>query len=611
MQMLSRTTFERYMATTTPSVQRAGDCAPGSFNLLFRGRNKAQAFNGLLSIAGQLGSKLLLNAPDGGYAGLGGPGESGIGSIVGLLGKSLAFIGGGQLYHNGVARIGAVALTYLEILLYRNGSYTGSGTGPILAGIAFVPTAPTLAVTAIASTKMNGTYSTVHWYVRSSTGARGVRSLPSRVVANAGFKMRHTISSFDLAYAAIIGADRIGIGVTQAGFGATGPHFELREVAISAMTVSGSERYIDLDWVDAELAGNDLAPIEDYPPPLGVFAAVIQDVLAIIGCYGDPSIEMTATTPGNGISVSLPLHPESFPPDNILFLPEPPVHVLSRASDGFVYILCKNSVHALLYTGGQMALSLRTVWAATGIVAPHNACLASGGRLYAYTAKGGAIRIGNDGEPETAWAADIVEEMAAWYAPKVVVGWDNDTQTVVFGYLNTLLCFNVQTEEWSTPLGTTGLVAGEVCAAVTIGGNLHLTYDTGSSLVLVQFNKGLSGTAWVARGKWHYAQGSHDTITAIDVEMRADLMSVPVNLKVYTNGDLNTPKLDRNITPRQRQLVHLPRQRVNIRNVKSHLVQISHASDPTPSDIQDYERGAGDSGPGLVTVFGVSSEVAI
>lgn len=594
MKVLSETTFDRYVANSSLTGGAPGICGPGSFNTLFLGNGRAQAFRGPALIGGQNGSRLMFNAIDGGHAGLGDATTPGVGNVIGLIARALGFIGGGPLYVNGVSR-SVSASTALQLLLYVSGSYTGAGTGPFTAGLN-PPTAPTLANTPTASTIMSGTYSTVHWFVRGSTGGRSRRSTPSAVVVNSGFKMRHTVSGADLTYAASVGADRIGIGVTAAGFGATGPYYELTEIAISSLTtVDTVANSVLLEWADGSLVGKDLAPILDFPPPPAPFAAALEDVVAVIGCYGDTVAGVSTTSPGTAIAVSLPVFIESFPPHNLLFLPAPPRGVLSRASDGFVFIGGEGYVAALLYTGGKNPLSLRVIWPTTGIQNPNNWFLGEGGRLYAATAKRGLVRIDEKGEPNTSFAVDIADDTASWTMANVIGGYDADHNRDVFGHGQRLWCFNPQTEVWDTPIDLSTKITGNLCACVPVSGGLLLAANDGVTIRLYTFNSG-TGMTYSLYGQFHLSQDIQSELFQAEIALRSDTTN-PVSFSVLTNGDL-IPVFNGGGVPTRTGKLHMPTQRMNVRGAKSWQVFISQTV-----------GSSNDAGPDRVVIKGIGSNI--
>lgn len=581
MQELSHHVIERGFYSATNSIlQPPGTLARGSKNLL-RLSNGLKAWKGTSVIGGGLvGSRFMANIPNGSYAGLGDKTTAGIGSIIGLIARAFAFIGAGPLNITGVSR-SVSASTALQILLYRAGVYTGSDTGPYTAGLSQM-TAPVVAEhSSTASTVNSGTTSARVWFVRSSTGGRGRASAPSATIVVSGKKVRLTINSTDLTTATTNGYDRIGIGLPQWGFGFSGPHYEFSEIAISSLTtVDGVGNSVELEWSSGDLIGKPLAPIDDFPPPAGVFAAAIEDVIAVIGCYGDVTSGVSATSPGTAIAVSLPVFIESFPPDNLLFLPEAPVGVLSRAADGFSFIGCKNSMHALLYTGGSPALSLRTIWPNTGIQAAHNMCLGEGGRLYALTAKRGFVRIGAEGEPETKWAEPVADEIATWTLANAVVGWDNNTQCVVAAHGKTLLAYNVQTGDWSTTLDETSFVTGDFCAGVTQDGGLILSANNGvADIGLYTYYTG-SGRLWEAYLPSVPSKMISDDIFLVLGMGRFDNTANAVSVKVFRDGDVATAVETKTFTPTTTGPQHFPQAKLqfNVRDARSHQLYVSHLS---------------------------------
>lgn len=594
-----------FVSTTSPVAARPNTMAAGSSNVLLTGSGRSVAYSGIATFAGT-GSRALFQIPDGGFAGLGNGATNGIGTVFGIIAKAIGYIGQGLLVINGTSRA-VNASTALQILLYKSGSYSGAGTGPFAAGLS-QPTAPTIAEHSTnTSTTNSGTTSAVIWFVRSATGGRSRKSAPSNVLVVDGKTVRLTVDAADLTTASTLGYDRIGVGVTQWGFGATGPEYAINsnggEYAISSLTtVDAVANSLELQWSTAGLVGNMLAPVDDYAPPAAVFAAALEDTLAVIGCYGDVASGVTATTPGTVIAVSLPVFIESFPPDNLLFLPEAPTGVLPRASDGFAFVGCKNSMHALTYTGGSPALSLQTVWATTGVAAQHNMFLAEGGRLYAFSyGKRGLVRIGAKGEPETEWAADVADEVATWTAAEVHGGWDNDYQLAVFCHGKTVLAYNTQLERWCAPISLAGsLTADEaVCGAVTVGGTLYIatrdTVTTASALKLWTLHGG-SGSTYEVFTPWEVSPAYADELFRLDAMFRADTATPDVTLKVFTNGDRTTPKVTKTIDVSATGLQHKT-QRINVRGAKSYCLSFAHQS------------AGGDAGLEGIRVSGVRSQV--
>lgn len=593
-----------YCASSNPLAVRDGAIIPPSRNTLFLADGKTQFFRGVTLQNAVTGGRVMFNSPTG-YMSLGTAAGLGIGSIVGLVAKAVGIIGTGTLYVNGVSRA-INASTALQILLHRINSYSGAGTGPYIAGLSQM-SAPTIAEHSTnTSTTNSGTTSITVHFVRSATGGRGKKSAPSNVLVVNGKTVRLTIAGGDLTTASTNGYDRIGVSVTVWGFGATGAHTEYTEIAISSLTtVDGVANSYELQWSSAELSGKPLAPLDDEPPPAAVFAAAIEDVSAVIGCFGDATSGVTATTPGTAIAVSLPVYIESFPPDNLLFLQSPPTGVLSRASDGFCFVARADGLDALTYTGGSPALSLQNVWATTGFAAQHNMFLGEGGRLYGFSnGKRGIVRLGEKGEPDTEFAKDVAEEVSSWLPFNVVGGWDNDHQMCVFGHEKTLLCFNSQSGLWSSPVDLSPYLATNevICACVTVDGGLLIAVRDTVAIVnpikLFSFNSGTGSLAEVYLA-WRFSPAQADEIFQVDASVRADNTANSVTVKVFKNGSAVSQSTKTLTLPATGQQ-HLKSQRINVHGAKSHSIYYSQQA-----------TGGANAGIDLVVVRGERSDVVI
>lgn len=601
MQTLARQTpSEGYVSSTSPLSSPVNSMARGSKNILLTGSGKTLAHSGVLVQGGKVGARQLFNLPNGSYAGLGN-GAGGGGSIIGLLAKAFGFIGSGALSITG-AVTALSATTSLQLLLYRSGAYDATA---YIAGLD-PPGAPTIAEHSTdVSTVDNGTTSTRFHFVRSATGGRSRSGPASNVITVTGKKVVFTVSASDLTVATAMGYDRIGIDVTQWGFGSTGPHYELIEIAISALsTVDGIAHSYELEWASSELQGKSLAPIEDDPPPEAAFGAALEDAVAVIGAYGDLVAGVSLADPGTVIAVSLKTFIESFPADYLLYLPGSPVGVLPRPSDGFAFIWGLDFLCALTYTGATPPMSLQTIWDGTGGTAQGNFFVGKGGRLVAFTGQRGIVRIGEKGEPESAWAKDVADETAGWTPQDVVGGWDDEYQLEVFFHHRTALAFNTQIERWCAVLDLSDRLSTNevVAAAVTVGGKLYFsTRDTvtpSNPSKLYSFHGG-SGTAWEIKFPEVQAQGFADEIMLVDTLIRLDNTSNPVTQKIFTNGNTTTAKATRTFQPSQTGKQHLRPWRTNVRGARSYCTSLSQ------------QATGGDAGVDAVELQGVASGVIL
>lgn len=582
----------------SPTATRPNCLTAGSKNLILTGAGKLTAHSRVLTRAGT-GTRSLFQIPDGGFAGLGDGTHVGTGSIFGLIARAIAFIGAtSNLVINGTSRA-INASTALQILLYKSASYSGSGTGPFTAGVTQM-SAPVIAVTPNASTINSGSTSVVTWFVRGATGGRGRKSSPSAVLVVNSLKVRVTISSSDLTTATNNGYDRIGIASTKWGFGGTGPHYEVIEIAISSLgTVDGVANSYELEWSSAQL--NTLAPLDDYPPPAGVFGAALEDVVNVIGCYGDIASGVSDASPGTAIAVSLPVFIESFPPDNLLFLPAAPVGVLPNPSGGFAYIGCLNSMNALTYTGGSPACSLQGIWGTIGIASQTAFFLGEGGRLYCFAnGKRGIIRIGERGEPDEQFATDVKDYVAPWTPGDVVGGRDEDYGLNVFCHRREAVAYNSSLGRWCAPLDFSNVLSANevICAAIPVAGTLILasrdTVSTGTALKLWTLHGG-TGTTWDAFFSWNRSQDVADDVDLVEFSVRADTVANPVVLELCKNGSDSVSET-KSYTLANTGKSHLIK-KCDLKAAKSHRIHLQGTS------------AGGDAGPESVRTGGTRSGV--
>ena len=454
--------------------------AKGSRNWLILGLNKLVGYKGPLLLNGVEGGRQMMEAAEG-YASLGDGDRPGLGSVWRVL-TALFFLGAGAVRYNGLAT-GAVATSTLSLRLLENGAYNGT---TLQAGLA-QPSAPTIftkpAGAGFTGTELlPGTRAVMLFRIRSSTGARSIASLPSNVVVvNAGETIVITAP-----LTSANGDDRWGVCTSEVGRGDFGPFFiltEIPEATFAAGVVDGIPRSVELEWSDGQLAGAELAPIDDYPPPPAVFGGTLNDTGFLDGCYGDVGVGQAPATLGSTIVTSLPLKFESWPPNNLIYTPQPPTAVAARAADGYAYRAGVSTLGAITYTGGDPPISYQLRWPTAGCVAPHNMVIGEQGRLYIFTSQHGLARIGAGDEPETEWAIPFFEDTTGWNPYEVVMGWDGDNQIVCACHRKMILPFNTALERACTPLDLTGKIRGNICAAVTAQfGELYLAANNTRSV---------------------------------------------------------------------------------------------------------------------------------
>ncbi len=516
--------------------------APGSENYLWRG-GRLEAFNGLgESLSPLVGSRYLTNASDS-YAGLGSFANSTVkGSVLKIL-NGLFAIGNGAVYYAGES-LSFNAVSTLQIKLLVSGVWSAT---TYQAGLPQA-SAPTLAIRdsiGVGFTGRNkaGSYSAKAFLVRDATGAKGLASEMSNIVVIEDSTATGNGKTLRITFPPIgsSGADYWGVAVTARNFGSTGPHFVNFKIAESSLTtIDGVPRSYEIEWSDGDLVNKDLAPIASYPPPAGMFAGVLGDVLFIDGCVGDTVSGVSAGSPGSTIAQSLPLFVEEFPPDWRLYPPEAPT-ALVRGGDDFYYRFGKNSLGVVSYVGGSPPLYFQLLWSNVGISYPHNACVGAGGMLFAKTGKRGLVRLGAGAQPESEWSNNVSSIIADWTDAETVLGWDEDSQTVCVMNNSTILPYSIN-DGWGSPLDVSDKVNGRICAAVTHEGRLYIAAlnTAGSSIDLFKYDEG-EGSLMSVRTDWHYAEAESEYLRLIDVLMRLDNLDNDITVELYINEDDTAP----------------------------------------------------------------------
>lgn len=548
--------------------------AYGSKNWLILGDGRLVGYKGPAIINGVTGGRQMMQAAES-YASLGEYNAVGVGSVYKVL-VALFFVGSGLLKYGGTS-LGVSASSVLSLRLLSSGAYGGT---TYQAGLA-QPSAPDVgtqtASGGYSGTMPQGAVSVVIWRIRSSTGAPSIHSEPSAVViVTTGNTVRVTMPAADSN-----GQDRWGIGVSRIGFGASGPYYELMEVAESALTtVNGIPRSVEIEWTDADLAGQPLAPIDDFPPPAAQFGGTVNDTGFLDGCYGERSGGAYTSSKGSTIALSKPLFFESYPPDSLLFTPEPPTALISRAADGYAYRAGATTLGALMYTGGNPPLTYHLLWPSTGVAAAHNLCLGEGGRLYAWTGQRGWCRIADGGEPDNTFSKPFEKDSAAFVASDVVLGWDPDHQMDVAMHGKIVLPYNSQLGVCCTPLDLTGKVTGNICAAVTINDGtknkmIIATNDVaGSAIHLYDFN---TGTGMVSELVTPLvpAEGETDCITRALISGRFDNITNRVIVDFYRNGGATAVRRKQPYPRAANQPLTLPTLQPNVRNCRTSKMKVT------------------------------------
>lgn len=653
-------TFNRGSVTSAPKETATNYLAKGSENILLTGTGKTSVFKGATLRSGISGSKVLNNVVET-FAGLGQAAETAYGNVFNVY-SALFYIGAGLLKLAGTSLL-VTASSTLSLLIKRNGVYTDPLSGSFQAGLA-QPSAPTIrAITPPSgfTGKVNGVVSVVIWRVRSTTGARSIKSLVSNIV---GASNQAISVEFPLKDAN--GQDYWGIGVTKHTEGEVGSHFIYTEVPESEIAqsftrtdvvtdnasnditspaagltssyigwsveipaqsftsyvtavpnattltladippttaagetitvtnaVEGQTRTKVIEWRDGDLLGKGFAPSRDYPPPAALFGGTLEDVAFVDGAYADAVQSVSNSVRGSAIAPSEKGRPESYSPDTVVFTNDTPVALLR--SEGLYWRLCKNSLYAIRYVGGEKPLSVELIWDGVGIEYQNNACVAEGGRLYVWA--GLPVRIGEDGMPDSEFANDIIDDFVDWTDnSKIVLGFHNkNMKAVCFCYEKLIRPYFPSLGVWGSFLNLEGLIVGNITACITENNQLLISTNDGATDRLYEFNVG-NGTTGKVVSEFINAQGSLDTVSIIMTSVRADNTN-PVTIDVYADGDDETIVESMSVTPARTGYQQLKPIRPNVIDCESFAVAVT------------IESEGGDAGVEKISVFGGGNSI--
>jgi len=338
--------------------------------------------------------------------------------------------------------------------------------------------------------------------------------------------------------------------------------------------VNGVSRSIELEWPDGQLAGQDLAPIDDFPPPPAAFGGTLNDTGFLDGCYGDVGTGQAPATLGATIVTSTPLAFESWPPNNLIYTPQPPTAVAARAADGYAYRAGTSSLGAITYTGGDPPISFQLRWPTAGCVAPHNMVIADQGRLYIYTSQHGLARIAEGDEPDTGWAIPFWDDTEGWNPFEVVMGWDGQTQHVCACHRKIILPYNAALEVAGAPLDLTGKIVGNICAAVTATlGELYLATNDGVTIRLYRFN---AGTGMIAEAYTPFIVTDAESDNVFDVggAITVDNIANPIVIRLLKNGKQTNVHREWTKKLPETGFNHLYTEKPNLINAKSHALYL-------------------------------------
>jgi len=512
----------------------------GSINNLLLGNGFSVPFGGYSAKSGY-GTRISLQIGNtyGGIRDNGG--TNGAGSLFEDVGRSIWGIGAGIATKEGSDISGLTLSSTLQVSLAVAGVYGGgttyqAGLGQPSAPDVGIPSATGAGYTGL----INGTVSIKLVRLRLSTGGASRPSTTSAVVSPSAKTIRITFPS------ASSGQDYWAVFATQQGFGGVGLHYRLpyngsldiSETTVNAGTIDSIARTLEFDFQDGDLSTDsaEISYIDNYPPPAGTHAVRLENVMNVIGCYADSSSSPTSTSTGTCIAVSLPNFYESYKPKHLLFLPEQVVSVLSRSTDNYAWIGCKNSILTLQYIGlsDNPACSVTTAFPNIGVAYHHNWCQVYG-RICAFTSKGNLVLLTENGELDDSFAAPIKKYIKGWLTSETFVGFDSQTNCIVVFNNKTSFAFCLHNQRWSDPcfLDDAG-ISGTFLSCVTSEGKLIVTVNNGGTHTAYDYNTGASSMPIAKVTHWK-SEGGIKNLYELEVAVNASKTTHPVAIALQKN----------------------------------------------------------------------------
>lgn len=514
MELIKRTGFYGYKESAAPLSAESldGYAARGSRNGKFIGKGHFEPFRGVESKGVNTGSRVMLPIGDdwGGLKDIGTTQASG--TAFQHVARTLLFQGAGQVHIKGVNIPNAIASSVLQLMLFSSGAYTGI---PYTAGL----TAPSMPDVGILDNPgagytgyTDGAIDVVLERRRPETGARSVASSPSVVIVPRK-------KTFYIKFpAAQTGQTHWAVYATDHGLGGNGKRkrlgyqystFDIPESLVAAASVNGIARALEFDYRNGDLLPEE-ASIVDYPPSAGTHVVQLENATVILGALADSVSSASSTNPGTVGIVSLDNHPESYNPNHRIYFPEQVVAVLSRMTDSYAYVACRNSIWAIQYVGDRgdllPSVTVSNVLPDVGIVKPHNWCQAFG-RLFMWLEGAGLVGMNADGSIDYEFFADV-SEFTRDFDENTVVGFDPRTRSVVAmcGDKSIARCLDNGNFSYPCFLKDYGH-EGNYLSAVTARGELVVSLTDGAGVNACAYDKGaerapvLHVTHWFAPGQ--------------------------------------------------------------------------------------------------------------
>lgn len=411
------------------------------------------------------------------------------GNAIKLDKGSLLIVGNGELFINGASLPGgSVTATNQPMIAILNpdGTYEAFTLGMA------EPPAPTLAAVGGGTKGMQGgNYSGVIFPARKQTVGFNNPSQRADVTIATGDKIRVTFPAMDTPngqnswhYYGTMFNQTLGADLQYL----NGPWRYV--VTVTDEDVSPAGGTFDIEYLDAEISGNELASFDNDRPPQAEFIELLNYNPVWGSCRG-PSftrggVDTIDPSPGPMIAPSKPTNIEAAPA-GIQFASSPPEIIIGMvAVEGRIMLLTTNHLEVAQSTpDDRVPILIRPL--ATGGFANPEGLISVDRDLYMFNMGGMARSLGpgDSVSLQHEWAADVMEIVKDWETGHVLVGYDPRESTVWFfhtchdlnprGFWTTFaLLWGLEQNEW---VGARYITQEDrdsiVCGVATVGEDLH------------------------------------------------------------------------------------------------------------------------------------------
>jgi hypothetical protein len=466
-------------------------------------------------------------------------GTQGSGSFFEDFGRSLWMIGAGQPSIEGADLTGITLSTNLKVAIAVAGVYSAANT--FTAGLA-QPSSPDVGIVATPgagfSGLVKGAISVKIARFRSSTGGRSRASTTSAVIEPNNQTFRITFP------AAASGQDYWRVFVTQQGFGGVGLHlalpyngsYDISEAAVAAGTVDGVARSLEFEYKDGDLAGGDIAWVDDFTPPAGTHAARVGTCMNVLGAYGDSSTSVSSTSTGTVGACSLPNFYESYVPSHLLYFPEQVVDCIGREWDDHSFVIHKGAVTSIQFVGLRdgPACAVETVWSDVGFQYAGNCCQFFG-RLFGIVAQGSLVIMDEQGNPNFDIGAPIRDAIKDWLPEDTRVGFAPDSLSLVVTNGGVAYSYSLENHKWSPPeYFTDAGVSGAALSCIASQGRMIVSVNNAGAHTAYTWDAGATSMPVTAVSNWKSTDAPVD-IHQIAASFDCDSFAQPLVIGVHAN----------------------------------------------------------------------------